>query len=247
MKVTYEQLVKIVRKTIEILDAEKLEAEMKEAEMKAAAVALRVASFSFDDKNKDLIRRAFASMGTKMRTKMRTNMGINIGAGPNFVDAENLETLDVCDILFVDYLPSGLIPKLALGIDEAPFSACFNRMILNGCKIFVLKSDPAESEKTPTAFRELLAGYRQTLKSYGYIFFNYMFFNSGVPALPGQNTQKTPQSAKDADFVFNGSVFCRDDLYRYAPGGNAVLGKDVRVTPMALDCAKDMNITIMRL
>ncbi|MDR1649360.1 MAG: hypothetical protein LBR71_03790 [Synergistaceae bacterium] len=211
MKLTYEQLVKIVYKAIEVTQA---------------AIVARAASFSFDEKNRDLIRRASAS----------------IGAEPGFVNAENLETLDARDILFVDYLPSGLLPKLALGIDEAPFSACFNRMILNGCKIFVLKSDPAESEKTPAAFRELLAGYRKILESYGYIFFG--FSESGVAPKNVKNVNV--KNLKDADSIFEGRIFCREDLRRYAPGGSVLLGQRVPVTPEALDCAKAMNITIRK-
>jgi hypothetical protein len=213
---TYELLVKIVAETIKRIELAK---------------ALRVFAFAFDDKNRDMIRKAASFTGDRL----------------NFVDGksgENMDQPEQCDIFFVDYLPSGLIPKLALGIDEAPFCSAFNRLVLNGSKIFVLKNDVAETEKTPPAFRELLASYRETLKSYGYVFFEQSQISPVKVPLCGSETRKFPEVNAP---IFRESIFCREDLLKYAPKGTVILDAHVRITPQALDCAKDMNIAIRRL
>ena len=144
-----------------------------------------------------------------------------------------LSETDSCDILFLDSIPIEYLPKLALGICDDSVSRLINMMPAQGKTIFVLRA-PEQLPNAPMAFKALMNTYRGLLNNYGYIF------------LDSENNSSHNQGLAGSCRRFTGNVLSRADLMSYPRAGEIIVGPDCVVTALALETAKQKDVTIKR-
>ena len=178
---------------------------------------LHVEMLSFNERNRELIRRAACSIN---------------GAADVFV-FENRQTPRP-DVLVIDAIPDALLPRLALGLFEDELSRSLFGLIRNEVPILVL-CQYGSMERLPQGLAGLTACYLEILKGYGVVFLDQMRSRPVSGACP---------PSKDA--VFRENVLSRQALLNCGSSGNLVLGSNVLVTNLAEETARDMRITIIR-
>ena len=178
---------------------------------------LHVEALSFNERNRELVRRAACSIN---------------GTADVFV-FDNRQT-PLPDALVVDAIPDALLPRLALGLFEDELSRSLFRLIKNEVPILVL-SQYGCMERLPRGLAGLRTSYLKMLEGYGVVFLDQMRSMPVSGACP---------SVKDA--VFRENVLSRQTLLRHSSSGSLVLGPDVLVTNLAEETARDMGITIIR-
>ena len=178
---------------------------------------LHVEALSFNERNRELVRRAACSIN---------------GMADVFV-FDNRQT-PLPDALVVDAIPDALLPRLALGLFEDELSRSLFRLIKNEVPILVL-SQYGCMERLPRGLAGLRTSYLKMLEGYGVVFLDQM---RSMPV------SGACASVKDA--VFRENVLSRQTLLRHSSSGSLVLGPDVLVTNLAEETARDMGITIIR-
>jgi len=178
---------------------------------------LHVEGLSFNERNRELVRRAACSIN---------------GASDVFV-FENRQAPPP-DVVVIDAIPSALLPRLALGLFEDELSRGLFGLIRNEVPILVL-CQYGSMERLPRGLAGLTAFYLEMLKGYGVVFLDQMRSEPGYGAC---------QSGQDA--VFRENVLSRQALLRRGSSGSLVLSPGVVVTNLAEETARDMGITIIR-
>lgn len=147
-------------------------------------------------------------------------------------DIQEIEKLSVADILFVDYLPLPTAAEIALGLTISPFGKLAFNLLSCGKPIFALFATP-ESQNLKGAYKSLYECYWNRLAAFGVIYL-------GGVACSGQDKQASNGK------IYKGKVLSRQELLNYSGEGRIVVGKDVVITSLALDLAKDKNIQIIK-
>jgi hypothetical protein len=184
---------------------------------------LRVGAFAIEAKN-----------GQEVKTVAESLNGKCV-----FLRCDDLDVLMPCDILFMDRLPVERVPNLALGVSRDALDRYLNGVILNGGAILVLKNGMDEDIKARPAFRALMVSYARMLTSYGYVFL-------GRPEMGKKPEADTSTSPSHSRRVFTRKFLSRGDLLEYASDGSIALGNEVRMTDLALDTARSMNLKVRR-
>jgi hypothetical protein len=187
-----------------------------------ALMSLRVGVFSFDPADREILYETASKVNGKY---VLLDFRSNLDTAP-------------CDIIFIDALPAEYHPKLALGITDDGPSRCLNGAIGRGNKVLVLKDIPPTGPRAADAFRELFAGYRKTLESYGYVF---------LSRRPPQGEPLAGIAGRDIESVWKNRVLTRADLLEHAGGGFMDIGRHVIVTDLAREAAAASGIGIRRL
>jgi len=178
---------------------------------------LHVEVLSFNERNRELVRRAACSIN---------------GATDVFV-FKNRQAPPP-DVLVIDAIPSAILPRLALGLFEDELSRSMFGLIRNEIPILVL-CQYSSMERLPRGLAGLMVSYLEMLKGYGVVFLDQTRPRPTYGACP---------SGKDA--VFRENVLSRQALLHRGSSGSLVLGPDVLVTNLAEETARDMGITIFR-
>jgi hypothetical protein len=201
---------------------------IEEAQYYLAMSKLNIASASFDSANKNILLNAAQSVNGKAAFAAAS-------------EPQELEKLNGSDILFVDYLPLPIAAEIALGLTLSPFGKLAFNLLSCGKTIIALFGAP-ESQNLKGAYRSLYECYWNRLAAFGVIYLGVACAGqSKNGACAGQDKQ-TNAGGK----VYRGKVLSRQDLLHYGGEGKIVIGKDVIVTSLALDIARDKNIQIIR-
>ena len=135
------------------------------------------------------------------------------------------------DALFVDYIPVNMVAEAALGLCISPWGRLAASMFSKNKPVFQLKKDP-DSGVFSQACRALLKEHWARLSSLGVVLLDT---GRGEAQVPAQN-----------ETVFTGNVFSRKDIFRYCGVNKIIVGKNVLITALAEETARELGIMLAR-
>jgi hypothetical protein len=139
------------------------------------------------------------------------------------------------DVFFVDYLSNATLAEVALGLGLSQLGQWVGAYLGHRKPVFVT-CQKRFAGGVP-AYDALFDQYRQTVEAYGVVFLD--------GAAPAKVEQPSAPSVITAG-LYTKNVLSKADLYPYRSAGKVVVGKNVLVTTLAADAARDMKIAITR-
>jgi hypothetical protein len=138
------------------------------------------------------------------------------------------------DVMFVDYIRFPDAAEAALGLAFSPWGALAGKMLSRGKPVFQLIKTPGSGELSP-ACRTMMKGCWKQLYALG-----ARLLDTG-----GTGGGETKGEAEN-EAAYTKNVLARQDLFAYAGAARLLIGRDVVVTSLAADTARDMGIQIVR-
>ena len=161
-----------------------------------------------------------------------TEAAQSINGRAECVSAADIEHItEEYDVVFVDYIPIHMVAEPALGLCVSPWGKLMASMFGRGKPVFQLKKAPDSGTFSP-ACRALLKEHWARLSSLGVILLDVV-------------NDKAELSEKP-EAVYTGNVLSREDIFLYRSNNKIVVGKNVLITALAEDTARELRIALVR-